>query len=515
METQRDFLCVKAPGTLRYESSGDYTLPDYNTDVKRVLETKVEIVDSGCFVNGDDIDISGSVSYEVLYLDSDNELASCSFSTDFDTSLKCNGEAMVGCSAVSRVDGYSVRLVGPRRFSVKAQIATEVKISERASLTVGGSAFEYGEPEVRTKNVKVATAVFSTPVEKEYTEVITNMDGVIADDLTVLYSDCHPELSVAVTESGCEVTGVLHLRALVKKEEEIPAVLTADIDVSESVEMDDVSADMDLAATTEVSSLRISTEANEDGVTLVAKPTVEYRVCGMRNAVVPIVLDAYLTDHEVENTYTAFSQAEYLGGVKCAEELTFTPTNKDLSCEVLREIIFTDAKLRVIEATPEGFGVKIKGIIRFSGVACQINEDGTPGFVGIKYDAPFEKNVNYTCHIPASARIFCNGGVTSVGGLATADGAELTVGLSLDVSVLNSESVSCLCTSVAKEDKYDDEGVSITVYYPAEGETLYDVGRKFHTRPIDIAADNSLAEAVFAEDGGDLKCNGVKRLIIR
>lgn len=515
METQRDFLCVKTPGTLRYESSGDYTLPDYNTDVKRVLETKVEIVDSGCFVGGDDVDISGSVNYEVLYLDAENELASCSFSTDFDTSLKCNGEATVGCSAVSFVDGYSVRLVGPRRFSVKAQIGTEVKISERASIAVSGSAFEYGEPEVRTKNKRVATAAFSAPTQKEYSEVISNMDGVIADDLAVLYSGCHPELSVAVADGGCEVTGTLHLCALVRKEEEIPTVLTTDISVCENIEMDDVSDDTYLTVCAEVSSLRISPEANEDGVTLVAKAAVEYRVCGVKNTVVPVILDAYLTDRGVENTYTAFSHAEYLGGVKMTEEFTFTPTSKDLSCEPLREIIFTDAKLRVSEATPEGFGVKIKGTIRFSGVACQINEDGTPAFVGIKYDAPFEKNVNYTCHIPTSARIFCHGGVTSVGGLATADGAELTVGLSLDVSVFNSESISCLCTSVAKEEKYEDEGVSITVYYPTEGETLYDVGRKFHTRPIDIAADNSLAETVFAEDGGDLSCHGVKRLVIR
>ena len=142
METKRDFLCVRLPAILRSESAGDYTLPDYNTDVKRVLETKVEIVDSGCFVNGDDVDISGSVSYEVLYLDSENELASCSFTTDFDTSVKSDGEAMVGCSAMARVDGYSVRLVGPRRFSVKAQVVTEIKISERAGITVGENGYK-------------------------------------------------------------------------------------------------------------------------------------------------------------------------------------------------------------------------------------------------------------------------------------------------------------------------------------------------------------------------------------
>ena len=63
METQRDFLCVRMPATLRFESAGDYSLPDYNTDVRRVLETKVEVVDSACFVNGDGADVSGTVNY--------------------------------------------------------------------------------------------------------------------------------------------------------------------------------------------------------------------------------------------------------------------------------------------------------------------------------------------------------------------------------------------------------------------------------------------------------------------
>ena len=515
METQRDFLCVRMPAAVRFESTGDYTLPDYNTDVRRVLETKVEVVDSTCFVNGDSADVSGTVNYEVLYLDSDGELASCTFAVDFDTSVKCNGENTVGALACCRVDGYSVRLVGPRKFTVKAQIVTELTFSERQHLAVVGSAFEYGAPEVKSKSVRVATAVFAAPMEREYGETLTTVDGVIADDITVLYSDCLPDVSAVVADGGCEVFGKLHVRALVKKEDEVPALLALDLPVSEAVEMDGATPDMDLTVGAEVSALRISTEATEDGVTLVAKPTLEYRVRGMKNEAIPVILDAYLTDRDVENTYTAFSELEYLGGAKIEEELSFTPTFSELSTEALREILFTGAKLRISEATPVGNSVEIKGMIRFSGVACQINEDGIPEFVGIKYDAPFEKNVAYTCHIPSSARVVCHGGVASAGGLATSSGAELSARISLDVSVLNGNSLSCLSTSVAGEEKYEHEGVSITVYYPTEGETLYDVGRKFHSRPIDIAADNSLADTVFADGCTDLKRNGVKRLVIR
>ena len=87
--------------------------------------------------------------------------------------------------------------------------------------------------------------------------------------------------------------------------------------------------------------------------------------------------------------------------------------------------------------------------------------------------------------------------------------------LKLFISYECPTTVRRLSASFATEDTACSDGTTVTVYYPLENETLYDVGRKFHARPIDIAADNSLTEAVFADDGAGLKSLGIKHLIIR
>jgi hypothetical protein len=70
-----------------------------------------------------------------------------------------------------------------------------------------------------------------------------------------------------------------------------------------------------------------------------------------------------------------------------------------------------------------------------------------------------------------------------------------------------------LASSEFTDEVFEKEENAITVYYPTEDETLFDIAKRFHTSPIEIAADNSLTEEVFAEDG-EIK-NRPRKLIIR
>ena len=515
METQREYLYEMTAGALRFESVGDYILPDYNTDVKRVLLTRAEVVDTGCFVTDDGVEISGAVNYEVMYVDSENELTSASFSVDFSTQMKQHHEDAVACAADTRVTGYAVRLVGPRRFSVKAQLLADVRMTGKGMLAVDGTTFEVATPEVRSRDISVAHRLFAEPVEKEYTEVLTSLEDVIADDMTVLYSDCLPELDATASDGAVEVSGVLHVRALVKRDDELPALVSTDIAVKENIDLDGAEYGIDADLTTDVSGVQIDVEQGEDGITMLAKVTVEYTVSAIKNETMTVILDAYLTDKEVENVYEDFSYSEHLGTETACESLVFTLPYEELGCEALRDVLVTNGIVRIDEAVPTASGVKILGLVRISGVACQINEDGTLGFTAIRRDEPIEINVNKTCQNTPFVKALCHADATMVCAIATPTGVELSMDLKLFVSYECHTTVRRLSASFATEDTACSDGTTVTVYYPLENETLYDVGRKFHARPIDIAADNSLTEAVFADDGAGLKSLGIKHLIIR
>lgn len=515
METLREYFSEKGSGSIHTECVGDFVLPDYNTDVKRVLLTKVTAVDNGCFLSGDSVDASGVVNYEVVYIDSDGEITSCKFSTDFDASMKCNGDTALGCEATTRVVGYSVRLVGPRKFSVKAQLSVNVNLTEKAQLTVDGTSFTIGQPEIKDMKSSVAYRTYASALEREYSEKISTLDGVIADDVTILYSDVLPELNATAVDGSVDVFGMLHVNTLVMRNGEVPTMITTDVSVNERLSIDEIPDGASLTPASHVRDLNVCIEPTEEGVELIAKFNVEYCASAVGNAQLPIILDCYLTDRGVDNTYEGFNYREHISGTRISENLQFFCTWSELGLESVREILVTNAYMRTDEISVTKSGAKIGGTIRFSGVACQINDDGGIGYIGIKQDLPFSVNVNLDCKISEESRFLLSGYVCSSSAFSTPEGIEISARLTGVLDAFDTNSLTRLACSYADSEELEKPSSTITVYYPVDGETLFDVGRKFHTRPIEIAADNTLTEEAFASEDSDLRSLGVKRLIIR
>ena len=515
MQTQRDYMHECGCGSLHFESAGEYTLPDYNTDVKRVLLSRADVVGESSFVNGDSLSISGSVLYTVVYVDPDNEVTSCEFTTEFESSYKCNGEQTVGSLVHTAVTDYSLRLTGPRRFSAKAQLSSNVALTETATLTVEGSAFDGREPEVKTANAAIASRAYSDVKTVEYNEEIAKLDGVIADDISILYCDCLPDVTGSVNDSGVDVSGKLTVRILYKRDGELPELMTKEIPISETLALLEADPSSDPELTVRMVSRKCATEPTEDGVAIKCELKLEYSASCVTNKHLPVILDCYLTDTEVSNEHSEFPYTEYIGCAKSDPVFDFSLSRDEMDCAYIRDILVPCVSIRCDACEIDGDNLKICGKIRFSGVACEINEAGELGFVGLKQELPFETNVKYSCHLPASAQINAVVSPTSVIATVGDDGIALTVGASITASASATRKLTRLSISNAVGEGYPERGSVITVYYPDGEETLFDVGRRFHVRTVDVAADNSLTEEVFSSESSGLKALGVKSLIIR
>ena len=49
MQAEKEYLTGREIVGLRCESAGEYSLPDYNGDVKKILEVKTKVFPSGSF----------------------------------------------------------------------------------------------------------------------------------------------------------------------------------------------------------------------------------------------------------------------------------------------------------------------------------------------------------------------------------------------------------------------------------------------------------------------------------
>ena len=61
MQTEKEYILGREINALRCESVGEYSLPDYNGDVKKVLLVKTQVYPAGKFVGEDLLEFSGSV----------------------------------------------------------------------------------------------------------------------------------------------------------------------------------------------------------------------------------------------------------------------------------------------------------------------------------------------------------------------------------------------------------------------------------------------------------------------
>ncbi len=515
METNNEFMSERGCYSVVSESAGDYMLPDYNTDVKRLLLTRACAVNSSQYPSADGLEVSGVVNYEVIYLDSENEVTSCSFSTDFEVGLRCDADAFVGALINTRVAAYTVRLTGPRKFSVKAQLVTDAHVTERATLSIDGGAVSLEGAQLKTKTAMVAARRYTEPRETTRTEELARLDGVIADDVDVLYADAIPSVCGVINEKGVELSGEVRVRALIKREGEIPELIERDYPISIQLDLDGIPEGASVDPKVTIPSVNVTVDPTEDGVILMVALTVEGSAAVVANTPLPVVLDCYLTDREVTNSYGEMSYVGHITTTATDCDVELNIPRDEVGATNVREIILMSALAKPDELKNEGESVTVRGIMRLSGVACEINEADELGFTSVKGDRPFEVNVKCGCHLPDGARIVCTPTVKRVS--ASVGDTDLTVrvtlGIHLDIS--KTYRMTRLVTSIPDGDEIAHDGVTVSVYYPTPGESLYDVGRRYHTPIINIAADNALTEEVFASSDESLSTLGVKRLIIR
>lgn len=497
------------------ESQADYVLPDYLGDVRKILFTEATLRPSGRFAGGDEVEFSGVVVYNVIYLDSENNLSSAEFTSDYDYTVKCSGENYKDSISDTRVSNYAIRLMGPRKFSARASLVGSVRLSETDSLTVEGDAFDDGGAEVNTKSVKMRRQMPSGVCEREYAESLARLDGVAKDEVRLIYSGAETEVdSVEAVDEAVRLRGRLCIKAVLCVADEPAYRLEKQINFDESLPFEGVSADMKLLPELTVSSLKCLVNADENGCEVVGSAILEASVLAETNETVDLTLDSYLKSCPTDNTYEDFSyqtlcDLSTVRGVHNAEV-----EKGDLECEGIEDIIFLSATPKVEQVDCSGDRVNIIGEIRYTGIASENNDDGI-SYVGFKFTSPFGTNVNISCQNNGKMQFETR--VSASGANATMDSGRIYASCNLEscVTAVCEEKEKILASSVKREDeKYEKTGATITVYYPDEGDTLFSVAKKFRTSGLKIARDNDISEQVFAASNPEGVLRGIKKLLI-
>lgn len=497
------------------DSTAEYVLPDYNGDVRKILHTSAEIRPSGKFAGGDEVEYSGIVVYEVVYLDEENNLSSVSFTSDYDYSVRCSAESYLDSFAESGVSNYALRLMGPRKISAKASVVGNVRILESDKIMVGGDALDEGdEAEVLERRFKIRKSAVSECREREYAESVAKLDGAIADEVSVISSFADAVIDeVAAGDGEVTLRGNLTLSTIIKNGDAPAYQRDKVVAIEETVPFVGVTETMQFIPKVEVSSLVANINASEIGTEVVVSAVVEVSAVGEYNEEGTLLADAYLKTCAVDNKYEDFSYSELSGVVSSRENESGSVPRSEIEAEGVREVHLLKAIPKVDSAVCEDGRLSVRGDVKYSGIASVTDAEGILGYIPIKFSLPFERLIEVKDGEALASEVHVK--AHNIG--ATFDSSKLYASCLLEVCAVVTEEkhTKRLSSSVKLTDHtFEKDDSRIVIYYPTPNENLFSIAKKYRTTALKIASDNALDARVIADAEGKSAPLGVKKLLI-
>jgi len=514
-ENESSYRIVK-DSELYTDISCDYVLPDYLGEVRKILLTEARVLPLPTYMSGDDACSSGTVHFKMVYTDAENKLTTAEFSEDYEMSRGCE-EGFCAIGSDTELDGYSMRLLGPRKISAKARVETKLTTVQDRERELSGSAVDSGEAELATAKVMARDFMKIEPQEREYAEELAFFEGAICDEVEIPYHTAETTVSECRAKDGeIWVSGEHRIYAIVIISGGAPLVLRKSIPFAESFVSEGAGEDMKVSADARVSSLKISENPSDTGTSVTASLICEYSPTAEHNRALTIVTDGYMKDREVEAEYSPLELEEISACEIISDREEHTVSASQLGLENARELLYVtaDAKIKSVDISEKM--MRITSDVRFSGIACEVNENSTQTLVQIKHSVECTKNVNITCQNHDNLTPELKLSASGASGYIDGDACHLSADLCYGVRTYEKKCYKVLSRLEATDRTYDmGEGKKIYVYYPDESDTLFSVARKFHTTPEKIAAVNALTEAAVADVSSSDSLRGVGKLVIK
>ncbi len=338
--SSRTYLTVPlCDRTVTSEVNGDYTLPDYQPEIRRLLWVKPTVLPPAKYVGGGQAELNGNMDYELLYVGADGGLYTAPLSAEYGVSVPLErmdqvdpGEG-VTVFATTVCEGITPRVSAPRKISLRSRMRSHVRAFGRMPMEerIGEGADPASIRRLggEASNLVAASGVSDMiPIGEEITGMGDDV-RVISAGGTVLINEIVPSDGVV---SG---RGELCLKLMLCGEDGKEECMVRMLPVEGQVDLEGVTSESACCMTGTVCELNVSVEEGrilcEIGVLLTAR--------GMENRVVRYTKDLYSTQVESECDYREYSLPVALccenGNLSQSERIPIRELNLPESAEIV------------------------------------------------------------------------------------------------------------------------------------------------------------------------------------
>ena len=485
-------------GTKHTEIAEEFILPDYLPDIKRVIRADATPKVDGKYLSDGKISFDGEVACRMLYIDEQNCLKSVTFTSAFSDSAEI---ACISSECIANLlptpESLTCRAVNPRRVSVRMRMDTEVSVwctrSFRPVLTGDyGAATEVLTEEVScVKLVCAGENALSAAADVEVDGARPQIGAVIACDVGMSFFECKPNDGRVLCRGEMPITVFYSSQT---DEGESYTALFRKLPIAQVITADGVAEGYECNARGSVSEVKVNVSENGFGERRILELDIDYRIylnC-VTNGSVTVTRDIYACDKTVEaktenvvfnrfaRNYSTTVSVNHIG-----ESADIFPSNTE---SVLG--LFSRPKVKGIKLDEEGKRLVLEGVAENGAVV-----NCADGICGADYAVPFKAELEAS-GIPVGFDYSCD--AVCMGSRARIDGGKVytDIELQLNLMILGSEEKNALVAANFndKTEEEDDYGVSLRLFYPSEGETLWSIGKQFGISRKRIAEANGISD---------------------
>lgn len=315
--------------TISTELSGDFTLPDYQPEIKRLLRVGASVLPSSKYVGDRECELAGNIDYFLLYMGSDNAIYCAPLTGEYKINIPFSsgdGEDIDSLRATEVVattvpDMISGRVCAPRKVSIKCRLRTRAQLLCEMPLDYG---FDNTLEDMQTlkKTLAVSRASFGISEQLRVSDemICDNKDEeirIISADGKILMS----EVTASAGTVNCR--GDIYLKLLLCSDEGgLPYTSTRKLPIFCSVHVDGADQGASATAKGTVSEMGIAVEDGRISIDL--GYIVEAQVC--RDEEITFVKDAYSIGRRADNSYKRVSipknAAAFMGNFTLSDSLS-------------------------------------------------------------------------------------------------------------------------------------------------------------------------------------------------
>ena len=488
------------------EMSTDFSLPDYQPQIKRLLRVRATVCPPDKYVGGAGVELSGRVDYAILYTGNDGALYCVGESAEYQMKIPVEMSAVydlnegLTCDADVVAETVVGRVVAPRKLSVKCRLRAGVRLwgIRRMEEAIKGKeeSLERLCKEISCAHVFIGN---SQPIRLG--------DEILLDanerDLRLILAE--GEVCVSDTEAGsgevnCRGEVILKLLTADEGTDTVPKVQTRRIPFAASVPTDGAEVNCATTADGVCTDLHVTVEEGR----LLCEATVLLRARAQRNESVLYTKDLYSTQSQCT----------------CKKEICTLPIamrchngNFSINATVTAEEIGVREGMQVFDVSllPSVGALEFENGKHYLTGRCRaqlIMGDGEDT-VAQEIEMPFR----YEMDGGEEAATDFDAAVSVMSSRARMDGERISVDGELSVSICCRAETSFERMSEATlGDAIPTEGASYTVCYPSGEDTLWSVAKRYHRSVGELAHGNELSSSAAADTTASL--DGVKYLLV-